>query len=233
MHSIGEWLRSRQISIAPFDEAARGVLGEDIASSVFARARNWRALLSLQTLPLVAEGALKVVLPGIGGEALGHVAELAADKGLDLVEERQEEREATTATTGEAAFHGASDTRMKLGEAVYLALTPTKLAIFHLKGIVEVNAPTDHGILHLGGTHHPRLGRPALLIPHSAIAGSDLTSGHYVYFPLTLDLAVHLTDRTTLRFGEAPLFAAEIQRFHDTLLAPPAASGAPDAPPTP
>lgn len=226
MRSLTEWIRARQIPIAPFDEAAKSVLREAIVSSVFARARNWHALLSLQTLPLLAETTIEGILPGIGGEALGHAAELAGDKGLDLVEEHQEEREAA-ATAGDAAFHGASDTRMKLGEAVYLALTPTKLGIFHLKGIVEVNAATEFGLVHVGGSYHPGLGRPALLIPRSAIAGSDLTSGHYIYFPLTLDLAVRLTDRTTLRFGEAPVFAAEIQRFHAAIDAPPASPNAP------
>ncbi|MFI5273699.1 MAG: hypothetical protein ACHQ4H_11760 [Ktedonobacterales bacterium] len=198
-----------------FDAEAGQALGEPLLASLLAPVRNWHALLSAQSAPFMAQAALHAVFGPIG-ELAGEAAGLTVDKGVEAHEEQQSEQ---AESTGD--YHQA-EAWMKPGEQVYLACTPTRFAIYHLGGLV-----------------HTSLHAPILLAPRSAVVGCDITDGHLVYFPLTLDLAVHLADGTTLHFGLIAHFRPLAERLQGALTAAHApvrevASGAdPATPPAP
>lgn len=178
-----------------FDLAAAQALGEPVVASLVVFARNWQVLASAQSAPLIADVVLKAALPGPAGEVLGKASELVLEKGMELGAER---REGKVLKSGE--YDGARHVWMKLGEKLYLVVTPTRFGIYHLGGLWQVG-----------------LRQPVLLAPREAVVRSELTGGHLVYFPLTLDLAVETVDGVRLRFGLAGLWKQDAARFQAAL----------------
>jgi hypothetical protein len=192
-----------------FDPAAAQALGEPVVASLVVFARNWRVLASTQSAPLVADVVLKATLPGPAGEILGKASELALEKGLELGAERREERDLR-----DGEYHGAKHAWMTLGEKLYLVVTPTRFGIYHLGGVWQVG-----------------LRQPALLAPREAVVRCELTGGHLVYFPLTLDLAVDTIDGVRLRFGLAALWKQDAARLQAALAERPEHAAAPQPAP--